>query len=320
MKRWIKRQIALLLAAALCLTGCGTQPTTEHSKRTICVVLKAMDSVHWLSVEDGLEQAAKDYGVSVNILWPSNENDVESQNTILADVIASEPDAIAFSPCDSSQIDVIAQANQKSIPCFYIDTRSDQFDFPYIGADNYSIGQTAAKAMQQALGSGTVAVIMGNPKQSTHAERLEGFTDYLTAHTGLTLCKTEIAQTNSYLDSMRCMQTILQECPDVAGVFCTNALMVLGAMQQLEDVGGDVKLIGVDMQSDAMSGVEDGKILALVGQNGYEIGYQTIRTIVQSLDGDTVEQNTYVDTPLITQDNAAAYLEKYLTERGESND
>lgn len=320
MKRFGIKWMALLLSMAFLLAGCGKPTEAEQEKRTICVVLKAMDSVHWMSVEDGLKQAANDYDVSVNILWPSNENDVDAQNTILDDVIASKPDAIAFSPCDSEHIDIMEQARQADIPCFYIDTKSEQFDFPYIGADNYNIGKVAAMAFKRRLDGGKVAVIMGNTKQSTHAERLQGFQDYIAQYTDLELCQTEVSQTSSYLESMKCMDAILQQNPDVKGVFCTSALMVLGAMQQMEDVGADSKLIGVDMQSDAMSSVEDGKIVALVGQNGYEIGYQTIRTIVQSLDGEEIEHNTYVDTPLITQDNVAEYLEKYLTERGEGND
>lgn len=321
MKRFGMRWIALLAAIAVLTAGCGKQTETETEKRTICVVLKAMDSVHWMSVEDGLNQAAYDYDVNVNILWPSSENDVDAQNTILADVVASQPDAIAVSPCDSARVDILGQAQEANIPCFYIDTKSEQFNFPYIGADNYSIGRIAGMALKHNLGSGKVAVIMGNTKQSTHAERLQGFTDYVERYTDLELCETEESRTSSYLESMKCMETILKNNPDVQGVFCTSALMVLGAMQQLEDTDTTgVQLVGVDMQSDAMSSVEDGKILALVGQNGYEIGYQTIRTIVQSLDGQEIEQNTYVETPLITQENAAEYLEKYLTERGEEND
>ncbi|MCD8357419.1 MAG: substrate-binding domain-containing protein [Clostridia bacterium] len=320
MKRVGIKQLLLLLPVVLLLAGCGSGTEEVQEKRTICVVLKAMDSVHWMSVEDGLKQAANDYDVFVNILWPSNENDVDAQNTILEDVVASKPDAIAVSPCDSERIDIMGQAQQAGIPCFYIDTKSEQFDFPYIGADNYNIGKIAGMAFSRHIDGGKIAVIMGNPKQSTHEERLQGFADYIEQCTDLELCQIEVSETSSYLESMKCMETILQQNPDVQGVFCTSALMVLGAMQQQEDTGADVKLIGVDMQSDAMSSVEDGKILALVGQNGYEIGYQTIRTIVQSLDGDAVEQNTYVNTPLITQDNAAEYLEKYLTERGEGND
>ncbi|MGN1014695.1 MAG: sugar ABC transporter substrate-binding protein [Butyricicoccus sp.] len=321
MKRVAIKLAALLCAASVFLTGCGSRAEQSQKKRTICVVLKAMDSVHWMSVEDGLKQAAADYNVSVNILWPSNENDVDAQNTILEDVIASKPDAIAVSPCDSQQTDVLEQAQQSDIPCFYIDTKSALFDFPYIGADNYQIGQIAAMAFDRNLDNGTVAVIMGNPRQSTHADRLRGFREYIEHDSDLELCEVEQSETSSYLESQNCMETICQNNPDVQGVFCTSALMVLGAMQYVKHADmDDIALIGVDMQNDAMSGVEDGSILALVGQNGYEIGYQTIRTIVRSLDGKDIDMNTYVDTPLITQDNVAEYLEKYLTERGEGND
>lgn len=317
MKRNMITWLALLLACLL--AGCGKAAETIEEKTTICVVLKAMDSVHWMSVQDGLEQAAQDYDVAVNILWPSNENDVDAQNTILRDVIASRPDAIAVSPCDSEQMDVLEQAKD-TIPCFYIDTIAGQFDFPYIGADNKNIGRLAARALAQEVQHGQVAVIMGNNRQSTHAERLQGFTEELKQYPELELCAVRESETSSYLESMKCMEEILQEAPAVKGVFCTSALMVLGAMEELDKAEAEVKLVGVDMQSDAMSGVEDGRILALVGQNGYEIGYQTIRTIVRYLNGEDIEHDVHVETPLITQDNAAEYLEKYLTERGEGND
>ena len=312
-------KIAVLLLAALLLAGCGSEEQTQE-KRTICVVLKAMDSVHWLSVEDGLKSAANDYGVSVNILWPSHEDDVEAQNTILQDVIDSEPDAIAVSPCDSDGADVLGLAAREDIPCFYIDTVADRFDFPYIGANNHQIGVLAAKALDRKLGSGKVAVITGSRRQSTHEERLQGFTDYIEQYTDLELCAVEEAESSSYVEGTACMEQLMRENPDIEGVFCTSAVIVLGAMQQLERTGGDVQLVGVDMQSDAMAGVEDGKILALVGQNGYEIGYQTVANIVHSLDGEEISHHTYVETPLITQGNVAEYLEKYLTERGESDD
>lgn len=317
MKRNIIAWISLLLAVVL--AGCGGKTETTKEKPTICVVLKAMDSVHWMSVQDGLEQAAQDYDISVNILWPSNENDVQAQNTILTDVIASKPDAIAVSPCDSEQVDVLEQT-MNTIPCFYIDTKAEQFDFPYIGADNKNIGKLAAETMAQNISEGQIAVIMGNSRQSTHAERLEGFTQQLKQYSQLALCTVKESETSSYLESMKCMKEILQEYPEVKGVFCTSALMVLGAMEEQDKAGTNAELVGVDMQSDAMSGVENGRIDALVGQNGYEIGYQTIRTMVQYLQGEDIAHNVYIETPVITQENVAQYLERYLTERGEEND
>ncbi|MGN1031217.1 MAG: sugar ABC transporter substrate-binding protein [Butyricicoccaceae bacterium] len=316
MKR-IKQILALLLVVPVLLSGCTGRTEQPAEKRTICVVLKALDSVHWLSVEDGLKQAANDYGVSVNILWPKNENDITAQTIMIEDIIDSQPDAIAVAPCNSGQIDVMQDAVDAGIPCFYIDTRSEQFDFPYIGSDNRNIGELAARTLSEQLDSGKVAVIMGNRKQSSHTERLEGFQTYLEENTDLELCAVKESPKSNSAEAMQCMQELLEEHPDLKGVFCTSAMMVMGAVQQRDNLGySGIELVGVDTQSDAMTCVKDGRILALIGQNGYQIGYQTIRTIVQSLDGQAIRQENYVENPVITQENVDRYMEEYLTERG----
>lgn len=308
--------VGLLISMAVSLAGCGAQKTTNVSKPTICVILKAMDSVTWLSVEDGLKQAAAEYDVNVNILWPSKENNIEAQNVILEDVIASEPDAIAVSPCDSEHMEIMGEAVKKGIPCFYIDTKSTSYAFPYIGADNRRMGEQGAEALAREVESGKIAIIMGNRRQSAHKERMEGFLAFFEKNPQFELYGVWEADASTAQESARCMEEILEQDPEIKGVFCTSAMMVLGAMKEQEQEGSLAKLVGVDMQSDAMTGIEGGKIQAMVGQNGFEIGYTTIRTIVQALQGKEIPEHTYVDTPLITQENVDKYMEIYLTERG----
>ena len=116
---------------------------------------------------------------------------------------------------------------------------------------------------------------------------------------------------SSDIGSMDAMRQILTEYPDVKGVFCTSAMMVLGAMQERKRQGySGVELIGVDAQSDALLAVEQGEILAMIGQDGYQIGYQTVKTIVQALHGEQVQDKIFVDNALITQENVKEYLEK----------
>ena len=55
-----------------------------------------MNSVHWMAVESGLEQAASDFGVSVNILYPQSESDCRAQKVMIADAIASKPDFLGI--------------------------------------------------------------------------------------------------------------------------------------------------------------------------------------------------------------------------------
>ncbi len=314
MKKTIKL-LTLLLAALL--TGCGAEPEEQSQSRTICVVVKAMDSVHWMSVEDGLKQAASDYNVHVNVLWPEHENDVDAQNSILADVIVSKPDAIALAPCDSEHVETLQSARDADIPCFYIDTRAETCDFPYIGSDNYKIGQLAAQKLAETLESGTVAVISGSQQQSTHTERTSGFMDYIEQETQLAVCAVKQAPNSNETEGMQCMQELLEEYPDLKGVFCTSAMIVLGAMQQRDSMARQsVRLVGVDTQSDALTAVQYGRILAMVGQNGYQIGYRAVEQIVHALEGEDIPQETYVTNDLITRENVEEYLEEYMTERG----
>lgn len=309
----MKRVAAIVLVMMLSLCGCGLAETqTGEDTRTIYVILKAMDSVHWMSVENGAEQAANDYGVSVNILYPEAEDVVRAQEVMIRDAIASKPDAIAVAPCDSGDMEVLKQAEQNGVQAFYIDTASEDYDCPYIGSNNYRIGQMAAQELASQFDTGEIAVIAGSFSQSTHEERIQGFRDYIQNHTKLTVCTVKENPSSGDIESIQSMRDILEEHPKVKGVFCTSAMMVLGALQERNEQGrSDILLVGVDTQSEALLAVEQGEILAMIGQDGYQIGYQTIRTIVQALDGEPVEDMIYVDNDLITQENVAEYLADY---------
>lgn len=306
----MKRMTAMLLAMQLFLCGCGTVQTQEvRDTKTICVVLKAMNSVHWMAVESGLEQAASDFGVSVNILYPQSESDCRAQKVMIEDAIASKPDAIAVAPCDVNEMDILQQADQNGVRAFYIDSSSAKYDCPYIGSDNYRIGELAAKKIASHLNTGRIAVISGSLQQSTHYERVQGFRDYMEQHTKLEVCAVQENPDSGEIESMKSMQRLLEEHPDVKGVFCTSAMMVLGAMRQRDaQERRDILLIGVDTQSDALLAVEQGEILAIVGQDGYQIGYKTIQTIADALDGKDIDDAVFVENDLITQDNVKKYL------------
>ena len=309
----MKRMAAMMLAIAFFLCGCGTEQTeTETEDRTICVVLKAMDSVHWMSVENGLKQAANDYGVSVNILYPRSESEAQAQRVMIEDAIASRPDAIAVAPCDAGEMEILKQAEQNDILTFYIDSGSDRYRCPYIGSDNAKIGELAAKELAEHIDTGEIAVITGSLLQSTHKERVRGFENYIRAHTDLEVCAIKENPNAGDIESIQSMQDILKEYPNVKGVFCSSAMMVLGAMQERNNQQrSDILLVGVDTQSDALLAVDQGEILAMIGQDGYQIGYQTIKTIVQALDGQETASAVYVDNNVITQDNVGEYLSDY---------
>ncbi|MDO4175178.1 MAG: substrate-binding domain-containing protein [Eubacteriales bacterium] len=315
MKRWISLVMALLMA----LTGCGKQEVEqETSQRTVIAIVKAMDSLHWLSVADGMQKAADDYAVDLTILWPETEREVEVQFQILEDAMISEPNAIVLAPCDSDGAQQYTQQiNENGIELFYIDEEpAHGAEEPYVGSDNYLAGKMAAQALTEALPDGAqVAVISGSQKQRAHGKRANGFRDCIEQETALQ-CVEIIEVPDCTLTGGRdAMQELLEQYPDIQGVFCANAMMVMGALEQCRAAEReDIKLVGMDTQSDALTAVKNGAIVAMVSQNGYDMGYMMIETIAAKLDGEEIPSTTYVENTLITQENVNTFLKEYVTE------
>lgn len=309
------KRITACFLACLLLFGCGEPKITQKSRpaEKIGVILKARDSEHWNFVQAGIEQAALDFNVSVNILWPEKETDVSQQETMIYDMINSRPDAIAIAPCDSYHTkDYVDYAKDKGVQIFAMDTEMYDSTVPFIGSDNDLIGQLAAKKMADALqNKGKVAVITGTMYQGSHVNRVEGFKRYMAGYTDVEVVDVISANSSAY-KAMDAMKSILKTHKDINGVFCTNAVSALGAMEERTAEGFDerIPIIGVDTQSDAISAVRDGKLLAIIAQSGYDIGYKTIEEIVRCLRGGK-SKTVFVFGDTITAENANAYLNQY---------
>ncbi len=317
----MKRRItAVLLLAALLLCGCqqNNQVTKVQQKR-VCVITKAMDSIHWRQLADGLKQAADEENFALTILYPEDESSVQEQLDILRDAIASEPDVLAVAPCDARAAqDYMAQAKEKGIHTFYMDEQvADPQKIPYIGSNNTYIGRQAALLFAQKLSDGAaVAVISGSSGQTTHNKRRRGFRVNIRNHTQLQLVEDAYCvQDSSMSGGQEMMRELLAQHPEVQGVFCTNAMMLIGAAQECRAEGRrDVRLIGVDTQTDALSLLQEGEVVAMISQNGYEIGRRTIEVIADALAGKDIAEVNYVENRVIDPDNVEDMIAQYYRE------
>ena len=320
----MKRKLSLLLALLIILTGCGTIPNqiTKQEKKRVCVIVKAMDSIHWMQVADGLQQAAKKYNLALTILYPEAEDDEQTQLSLLKDAIASHPDALAIAPCNAESVqNYVVKAREQGIKTVYLDENVNApTHIPYVGSDNELIGEMAAQAFASQLRDGAnVAVIAGSEEQTTHCQRVDGFVQYIEQSTTLQMTEVCHVDNSSRAGGRAMMAQLLEKYDDLDAVFCTNAMMVIGALQERENQGRNgIALVGVDTQSDALSAVQNGQILAMISQNGYEIGYRTIKVIADELAGNAIEENYYVENRAINQANVKGFLSEYYMEGRES--
>ena len=98
-----KKYICMLVAVSglLSLSGCGPSAKKTEEEVTIGVVTKSKSSEYWLSVCDGMEDAAEKYNVDVVILSPDAETEENVQKNMIRDLLKTDIQALAVSPINS---------------------------------------------------------------------------------------------------------------------------------------------------------------------------------------------------------------------------
>lgn len=273
---------------------------------TVGVVLKAMDSEHWLAVRSSIQEAAQEKNIRLIVMTPENESAYDEQNQIIEDLFAGGIDALIVSPVNIHHTDQwVQEAKERGLPLLTIDEKID--GIPYVGSDNYAIGQTAAKEMAARLPEGaSVGIIAGSANQDAHIQRVAGFRDYLSASHSLQLVDVEADETK-YRQATIETEQMLKTHPDLQGLFVTSAMMTLGAIDATETHTPAIHIIGVDTQNDTLAALKRGRIDAMISQDGHETGQLAINVIMDLLSGTAVEENNFIENDVITQDKADEY-------------
>ena len=286
-----KKCICILVAViGVCsLSGCGSSARkTEEEQVTIGVVTKSKSSEYWLSVCDGMKDAAEKYHADVVILSPDSETEEEVQKNMIRDLLKTDIQAMAVSPIDAC------------------DTPIEDSEIPYIGIDNeklgYELGEQLAKALDH---KGKIGVIAGDFKQAGHRMRVAGFEKYMEKEPGITIEMVRNGYSNMRV-SQKDVDEILVKYPDLNGIMATSAVTALGLSEATE--GREISIVSVDAQEDALKAVQDGRIVALGAQSGYQIGYETIRYIVKDLEGEGTGEDEILDSQVLTEENIDTYM------------
>lgn len=309
MSRWIMLgvwvTVAFLAALFYGQLNFSARPLPQEYK--VGVVLKAMDSEHWLAVRSRMENTAREKGMRLIVMAPENEAAYAEQEQIVRDLLAADVDALVIAPVDIDRADVyVGMAAERAVPLLTIDEKIT--DVPYIGSDNYAIGQMAAAYMAEHIPEGgTVGILAGVAQQDAHRQRVAGFRDYVREHGGLRLVAVTM-DAAQYREAALQTERMIEEHPDLAGLFVTSAIMSLGAVDTLSAHASHPVLVGVDTQNDALRALRDGRMDAIISQDGNDTGRAAIEAVSGALAGRTIPANSYITNALITAANAQDYL------------
>ncbi|MGH3800154.1 MAG: substrate-binding domain-containing protein [Pseudonocardiaceae bacterium] len=292
-------------------SGAGGDPKVKASGPiTLAVVPKAVGFDFWDSVRKGAQCAASKM-TDVKIQWDgvTAESDVTGQVNLLQNFLTRQVDGLVYAATDAKVLAQVTQdALSRNVPVINIDSATfpQPDNVPVFATDNVAAARKAADLLADALGPGEhkVAFIPFQPGTMTNDQRTTGFKEGLAKHPNLTL----VAEQSSNSDpntALSVTENILTANPDLDGIFVANEAGVIGATNALNQAGkaGKIKLIGWDASPDEIKGITSGAITALVVQNPFRMGFDSVNAMVQTVRTGQVASSADTGVTFVTQQN-----------------
>lgn len=311
------------VAITLALGG-GSAAVAQDGEYAI--LMKTLANPFWGAMGMGVEEGAAAAGVPYFIQAVESDQAAESQLNVCNTMLERKPVAMITAAINSTNLlPCLSAAQDAGIKVVDLDGNLDPailaaegINITFrIGSDNVAAGAQGADYMVSQLGAdatGAILVIEGLSGNVTGQKRASGFADRLAEIApGLEI----VASLPGDWDRGKAAtitNDIMIRNPGLLGIFAANDGMALGAVESVfaAGKGGDVVIIGVDGNSDAVKSIKAGRLTASVAQLPYLVGKQAVENVQRALAGEDVPANVDVPTMVLTQEILAAGTDPML--------
>jgi ribose transport system substrate-binding protein len=279
---------SLLAAAAIIAVAAMPAGASAAGKIKIGFLPGVVDPFYQV-MQKGVEAAAKDLGIDVVTQIPQSWG-VEQEKPLLDAMVArGDLNYIISAPVDKDQmIGPFQAANDAGVKIITVDTFLGDGDyangpvkFPlsYLGSNNEQGGRLIADGMAKSIGDkGTAYLLSTNPNVSSVGAREKGFTEEMKEkHPNITV----IGPDYDLDDQQKATQmtaTVIEQHPDLAGVFGTNVFSAQGAAAAITNagLGGKVVIASWDATAANMENLNKGLVSQVLAQKPFDMGYLAV--------------------------------------------
>ena len=287
----MKRKLLAMVCAVSMIAslGAATVYASDDVKATgdEKIALITMDSIdqHWITLNEGAQEEAKELGVTVDFMSPNTKDDaqqIECVNNAVAGgydaimVAANGPDAISSA---------LQEAKDQGIKIVYVDSPANVEAEATFSTDNEAAGTTAGEEMKKALEdagitSGKIGIINVNAATDSCVNR-EG----------------DAAKSQSIAENY-----ITQ---GVVGIFGCNEGSTTGAGNAIKAAGNaDIIGVGFDKSDAILNLIDDGYLLCTMAQNPDVMGSEGVKAAVKAINGEELGgEVTDTGVSVITKDS-----------------
>lgn len=292
-------------------TKLGAVPKAPAGTK-IGVILKSLSNQYWQGIQSGVQAAAKDYGVDVDVQAANSESDHTQQLTITQTMFGKGYNAYIVSPEAASNLTpALKQMQDAGVPIVNTDDARISATV-YVGPSHELDGSQAADFIADHLkDGGDVAQVEGQAGSSAAILRIKGFKEGVAKHSNLKL----VASVPGDWDGTKAYnaaQTLLQKNPNIKAFYANNDTMAVGVAKAVVDagLGGKVIVVGTDGIPAAMDDIKNGTMSATITPLPYYQGYWSVQAAVRLLSGQQVPAWVVAPAQLITKDNIDKFFDK----------
>lgn len=350
-----KKLIALFLLGAflLSIVGCGSNTTTETQTSTpapnvsvsndkvaenekilmdqlqplpklqqgekIGILVITLANPYWVSLKESYERAAKELGVTVEVMAAPTENDTKSQLETLQAMVAKDYKGLIVSPIEPfNLIPGVVAANKKGIKVVNLGPGINVDSLKQAGGHldgritvNFEEqGEKAAKYIVEKIGKegGKVAIIQGIPGAGQSEGRTAGAKKVFESTPGINLVSIQPANWDRNT-AYNITTNLLQSNPDIKGIFCCNDVMALAAADALAAAGQrEGKIVfGVDYIDEAKEAMKVGKLDGSIAYSMDAYAKAGILLALKTIQGMEVPAQIYSPLAVVTKENIKEY-------------
>jgi ribose transport system substrate-binding protein len=285
---------------------------------TIPIIAKGAGSPYWQAVFAGARKAGRDLGVNVVEFGAQLQNDGNGQIEIPEGALASNPAVIVAAPAHFAALGKSLDQAAKNAKVIGIDATMDSRTFTSVVTTNsLQAGQVAADILAERIQKtyadpeGDVALIAPSVGVASIDARNNGFKEQLKKRYGALYLTSEKLMGDSVSASNDIMANLIAKHDELRGVFTSTLVATQGAAQVVAKTrnnrSGDIlNLVGFDWDPQLVELLRNGVLAALVVQDPFRIGYDSIKTALAVSKGQTVPAKVEIDATVITKANLSS--------------
>lgn len=293
----------------------GNPANTGNSNTTkIAVIPKGTNHEYWKSVHAGAVEAVKELkakGRNIEIFWkgPVREDDRNGQIEVVETFRTQKVNGIVLAPLDSKAlVRPVEACIDNKIPVVIMDSALDSSkQASTVATDNYKAGKLGGEALAKLLnGKGNVILLRYEVGSASTEQREAGFLDAMKAQPGIKVVSSDQYGGTTVEKCFQTAQNILRRhSQEVNGIFSSNETTTRGMRLALKDISllGKVKFVGFDSSPDLVTALKSKEIDGLVVQDPFKMGYTSVNTMVDVIDGKAPAKSIDTGEALITPAN-----------------